>query len=110
MTPQLVTRTPLAHLRWDGGGAPVLLMHGVGGGREAWSDVCMGPGAGTGVALAAAGFTALAVDFPGYGLSAPVEPYDLAGMAGAVIATLEALAAGPAILVTPITEPAFRSP
>ena len=74
-------------------------MHGVGGGREAWADACMGPGAGTGAALAAAGFTALAVDFPGYGLSAPVEPYDLAGLAGAVIATLESLGAGPAILV-----------
>ena len=103
MTPQLITHTPLAHWRWlppqDRGGPPVLLMHGVGGGREAWADACMGPGAGTGAALAAAGFTALAVDFPGYGLSAPVEPYDLAGLAGAVIATLESLGAGPAILV-----------
>ena len=102
MTPALVTRTPLAHLRWDGarqpgqpaGGRPtVLMLHGVGGGRQAW-DV-----SGTGAALAAAGFTALAADFPGYGLSAPVQPYDLAGMAGAVIDTLVSLGCGPAVLV-----------
>jgi pimeloyl-ACP methyl ester carboxylesterase len=98
----LVTSTPLAHLRWDGGGQAVpaaarrpvvLMLHGVGGGRQAW-DV-----SGTGAALAAAGFTALAADFPGYGLSAPVQPYDLAGMAGAVIDTLAQLGTGPAILV-----------
>ncbi len=93
MTPTLVTHTPLTHLRWDGGGQTVLLLHGVGGGRQAWD------GSGTGAALAAAGFTALAADFPGYGLSAPVQPYDLAGMAGAVVDTLAQLGAGPAILV-----------
>lgn len=93
MTAQLVTNTPLAHLRWDGGGQTVLMLHGVGGGRQAWEV------SGTGDALAAAGFTALAADFPGYGLSAPVQPYDLAGMAGAVIDTLARLGGGPAILV-----------
>ncbi len=100
MTPQLVTGGPLAHLRWDAFRAPgapvqptVLLLHGVGGGRAAW-DV-----SGTGAALAAAGFTALSADFPGYGESPPVQPYDLAGMAGAVIDTLAALGTGPAVLV-----------
>lgn len=106
VTPTLVTSTPLAHLRWDGA-APagplatpqaatrpvVLMLHGVGGGREAWAV------SGTGAALAAAGFTALAADFPGYGLSAPVQPYDLAGMAGAVVDTLTALGGRPAWLV-----------
>lgn len=102
MTPALVTSTPLAHLRWDAdplpaqpaGGRPmVLMLHGVGGGRQAW-DV-----SGTGAALAAAGFTALAADFPGYGLSATVQPYDLAGMAGAVLDTLAHLGGVPVVLV-----------
>ena len=30
MPPTRVTHTPLAHLRWDGGGQTVLLLHGVG--------------------------------------------------------------------------------
>ncbi|MES2715617.1 MAG: alpha/beta hydrolase [Pseudomonadota bacterium] len=102
MTPTLVTTTPLAHLCWPGSGLPgqpaatrpvVLMLHGVGGGRQAWEV------SGTGAALAEAGFTALAADFPGYGLSAPVQPYDLAGMAGAVIDTLAALGGAPAVLV-----------
>jgi 3-oxoadipate enol-lactonase len=93
MTPALVTDLPLAHLRWDGGGRTVLMLHGVGGGRAAWEV------SGTGAALAAAGFTALAADFPGYGLSPLVQPYDLAGMAGAVIDTLAKLGGGPVVLV-----------
>jgi pimeloyl-ACP methyl ester carboxylesterase len=93
VTPALVTSTPLAHLRWDGGGPPVLLLHGVGGGRQAWDA------SGTGAALAAAGFTALAADFPGYGLSAALQPCTLDSMAGAVIDTLTALGRGPAVLV-----------
>jgi 3-oxoadipate enol-lactonase len=93
MTPVLVTGTSLAHLRWAGGGQTVLMLHGVGGGRAAW-DV-----SGTGAMLAQAGFTALSADFPGYGLSAAVHPYDLAGMAGAVIDTLAASGCGPAVLV-----------
>jgi len=102
MTARLVTGLPLAHLRWAGNRPPgqpaaerstVLMLHGVGGGRAAW-DV-----SGTGAMLAAAGFTALSADFPGYGDSAPVQPYDLAGMASAVIDTLAALGTGPAVLV-----------
>ena len=96
--PRLVTDTRLAHLRWDGGGPPIVLLHGVGGGRAAWAGADAG-GSGTGAALAAAGHAVLAVDFPGYGLSATIEPYDLAGMAGALQATLAALACGPAVLV-----------
>ena len=102
MTPQLITQAPLAHLRWDpadGPGAVVVLLHGVGGGRQAWDDACMGPGQGTGAALAAAGFTVLAVDFPGYGLSPLVQPLDLAAMAGAVAALITHAQAGPVIVV-----------
>ena len=103
MSARLITQAPLAHLRWDPvGGRPgraVVLLHGVGGGRQAWDDACMGPGQGTGAALAAAGYSALALDLPGYGLSAALAPLDLAGMAAAVAALIAGLQAGPVILV-----------
>lgn len=74
--PALAVDAPLAHLRWGDAGPLVVLLHGIGGGREGWAS--------TGAALAAAGFRALAVDQPGYGLTPPIEPFDLAGMAAAV--------------------------
>ncbi|HSW07713.1 alpha/beta fold hydrolase [Aquabacterium sp.] len=94
MSARLVTDAPLAHLRW-GEGPPVLLLHGVGGGREVWRDEL----SGTGAALAAAGFSALAVDFPGYGLSPGIEPYELSGLARSVEALIRWLEAPPAVLV-----------
>ena len=96
----LVTDAALAHLRWDSSpsavpGPLVVLLHGVGGGREAWGAA----GSGSGAALAAAGFTALAVDFPGYGQSTMIDPCDLAGMAAAVEQLIAHLGLGPALLV-----------
>jgi pimeloyl-ACP methyl ester carboxylesterase len=96
----LVTDAPLAYLRWaPAAGAParppVLLLHGIGGGRGAWGDA----GSATGAALAAAGHLTLAVDFPGYGLSPTIEPFDLAGLARSVVALIDHLGAGPAVLV-----------
>jgi pimeloyl-ACP methyl ester carboxylesterase len=85
--PALVRDAPLAHLRWGRGDRVVVLLHGVGGGREAWGDAM----SGTGSMLAEAGYTAVAVDLPGYGDSAAVEPYDMAGLARAVIELIEAL-------------------
>ncbi len=100
-----VTDAPLAHQRWlpPAGGVtetgparpPVLLLHGVGGGRQAWGDGL----SGTGPALAAAGFTVLAVDFPGYGLSPVITPYHLAGLADALHRLIAHLGLGPATLV-----------
>ena len=95
----LVTDAPLAHLRWapaaGAHGRPVLLLHGIGGGRQAWGDADQA----TGAALAAAGFTVLAVDFPGYGLSSRIEPFDLAGLACKVVALVDSSGLGPAVLV-----------
>lgn len=86
---------PLAHLAWGAGRTTVLLVHGVGGGREVWA----GPVSGTGEAIAAAGYRAVACDLPGYGDSPPIEPCDMAGLAGAVAALIEHLAAPRTVLV-----------
>jgi 3-oxoadipate enol-lactonase len=94
VTPTLVTDAPLAHLRW-GQGPAVVLLHGVGGGRQAWGETM----SDTGAALAAAGFTALAVDLPGYGLSPAIEPYDLAGLAAAVARLIASCCGSSAVLV-----------
>jgi pimeloyl-ACP methyl ester carboxylesterase len=81
--PLLVRDAPLAHLRWGRRGGrerAVVMLHGVGGGREAWGDSI----SRTGSALANAGLTAIAVDLPGYGDSPSIQPYDMAGLAAAV--------------------------
>lgn len=103
--PRLVADAPLAHLEWlpaapggaaaDAAGAPPLavLLHGVGGGRQGFPT--------TGAALAGLGLHVLAADQPGYGLSASIEPYDMAGMADAVrrLVVWAAGEAGAALLV-----------
>ena len=97
---RLVTDAPLAHLLWAPAAGmparpPVLLLHGIGGGGQAWGDA----GSATGAALAAAGHLTLAVDFPGYGRSPTIEPFDLAGLARSVITLIDQLGAGPVVLV-----------
>ena len=62
------------------GSTAVLLLHGIGGGRAIWADAA----SGTTRAIAAAGYRALALDFPGYGSSAGLP--DMATMAQAVLA------------------------
>ena len=54
------------------GATAVLLLHGVGGGRAIWSDAA----SGTTSAIAAAGFRAVAIDFPGYGDSPGLPTLD----------------------------------
>jgi 3-oxoadipate enol-lactonase len=85
--PILVRDAPLAHLRWGEGDRVVVLLHGVGGGREAWGDTM----SGTGAALADAGYRVIAADLPGYGDSATIEPYDMAGLATVVADLIRAL-------------------
>ena len=54
------------------GGTAVLLLHGIGGGRSIWLD----GGSGTVSALAQAGYSAVAIDLPGYGESAGTPDMD----------------------------------
>ena len=64
----LVTDAPLAYQYWGDiqrSERLVMLLHGVGGSRESWSDAL----SGTGSALAEAGLCAVAVDLPGYGFA-----------------------------------------
>jgi 3-oxoadipate enol-lactonase len=86
---------PLAYARWGRGQRKVVLLHGVGGGRASWGDAL----SGTAAAVAQAGFSALALDLPGYGDSATIEPYDLRGMAHAVLALIDSLGPAPVALV-----------
>ncbi len=68
------------------GSGPVLLMlHGIGGGHRAFAPQVE--------AFAHAGFRAVAWDAPGYGRSAPVEPYNFKALAARCIALIEALLA-----------------
>lgn len=81
----------LAHRRWGDGDTAIVLLHGVGGSRDAWAD--------NGPALEAAGFAAIAVDLPGYGESPSIEPYDMAGLARSVQVFVESLGAQRTVLV-----------
>ena len=49
--------------------------------------------------LASAGYRAVAWDMPGYGYSAPIEPYTFKGLAESCIGLIDALECGPAALV-----------
>jgi len=71
------------------GPATVLLLHGIGGGQAIWRD--------TMPALAAAGYRAAAMDFPGYGASAGTPTLD--AMVEAVRATIAALNAERTVLL-----------
>jgi 3-oxoadipate enol-lactonase len=68
------------------GSGPVLLMlHGIGGGHLAFAPQVE--------RFAHAGYRAVAWDAPGYGRSAPIEPYTFKGLAAKCIALIEALTA-----------------
>ena len=69
-----------------GRGPTILMLHGIGGGHLAFA-----PQVET---YASAGYRAVAWDMPGYGHSAPIEPYTFKGLAEACIRLIEALLAG----------------
>jgi 3-oxoadipate enol-lactonase len=74
-----------------GGGPTVLMLHGIGGGHLAFA-----PQVET---LASSGYRAVAWDMPGYGRSAPIEPYNFKGLAQSCIALIESLKCGDVALV-----------
>ena len=74
-----------------GGGPTVLMLHGIGGGHLSFA-----PQVET---LASSGYRAVAWDMPGYGRSAPIEPYTFKGLAASCIALIESLKCGGVTLV-----------
>ena len=66
-----------------GGGPTVLMLHGIGGGHLSFA-----PQVET---LASQGYRAVAWDMPGYGHSAPIEPYTFKGLAQSCIRLIESL-------------------
>lgn len=70
MTP---TRSLPATVERGAGATTVFLLHGVGGGKQAWRDNLDD--------IAAAGYRAIAWDMPGYGESAAIDPCTVRGLA-----------------------------
>src|SRR3954452_17280785 len=75
--------TPVPAFTALGGGPTVLMLHGLGGGHLAFA-----PQVET---FASSGYRAVAWDMPGYGHSAPIEPYTFKGLAQSCIHLIEAL-------------------
>jgi len=75
--------TPLPHFTALGAGPTILMLHGIGGGHLAFA-----PQVET---FATQGYRAVSWDMPGYGHSAPIEPYTFKGLAQSCIALIEAL-------------------
>ena len=73
----------LPHFSSLGAGPLVLLLHGAAGGHRTFAPQVEH--------YATQGFRAVAWDMPGYGLSAPVEPYGVRGLANSCILLIEAL-------------------
>jgi pimeloyl-ACP methyl ester carboxylesterase len=74
-----------------GSGPTVLMLHDADGGHLTFA-----PQVET---LASAGYRAVAWDMPGYGHSAPIEPYTFKGLAESCLALIDALQCGPVALV-----------
>lgn len=74
-----------------GGGPTVLMLHGIGGGHLSFAPQVE--------SLAVAGYRAVAWDMPGYGHSAPIEPYTFKGLAHSCVLLIESLKAANVVLV-----------
>jgi 3-oxoadipate enol-lactonase len=74
-----------------GSGPTVLMLHGIGGGHLSFA-----PQVET---LASSGYRAVAWDMPGYGHSAPIEPYNFKGLAQSCVTLIESLQCGDVTLV-----------
>lgn len=73
----------LPHFSALGAGPTVLMLHGAAGGYRSFAPQVE--------RYASEGYRAVAWDMPGYGLSAPVEPYGVRGLAQSCIRLIEAL-------------------
>lgn len=73
----------LPHFSALGAGPLVLMLHGAAGGFRSFAPQVEH--------YASAGYRAVAWDMPGYGLSAPVEPYGVRGLAQSCVRLIEAL-------------------
>ena len=73
-----------------GSGPTVLFLHGIGGGNMAFAPQIE--------SFAVQGWRAVSWDMPGYGASAPIEPYTFKGLAESCLTLIDALR-GPVILV-----------
>lgn len=74
-----------------GSGPTVLMLHGIGGGHLAFAPQVE--------SFASSGYRAVAWDMPGYGHSAPIEPYTFKGLAESCITLIEALGCEHVVLV-----------
>jgi 3-oxoadipate enol-lactonase len=74
-----------------GGGPTILMLHGIGGGHLAFAPQVE--------SFASAGYRAVAWDMPGYGHSAPIEPYTFKGLAHSCIQLIESLKCDSVILL-----------
>jgi 3-oxoadipate enol-lactonase len=74
-----------------GSGPTVLMLHGIGGGHLAFA-----PQVET---FASSGYRSVAWDMPGYGHSAPIEPYTFKGLAESCITLIESLRCEHVVLV-----------
>jgi 3-oxoadipate enol-lactonase len=75
--------TPVPAFTTLGAGPTVLMLHGIGGGHLMFAPQVE--------SLANAGYRAVAWDMPGYGHSAPIEPYTFKGLAQSCLALIDAL-------------------
>ncbi len=73
----------LPHFSALGAGPTVLMLHGAAGGHRSFAPQIE--------RYALEGYRAIAWDMPGYGLSTPVEPYGVRGLAQSCIRLIEAL-------------------
>lgn len=74
-----------------GSGPTVLMLHGIGGGHLAFAPQVE--------SLAVQGWRAVAWNMPGYGASAPIEPYTFKGLAESCLALIDHLKADQVVLV-----------
>jgi 3-oxoadipate enol-lactonase len=74
-----------------GAGPTVLMLHGIGGGHLSFAPQVE--------SFASSGWRAVAWDMPGYGHSAPIEPYTFKGLAESCITLIESLRCEHVVLV-----------